>query len=122
MGTVTQAAASLSPDIRMVYSLGVKKLVSRWCNPATPPGILIQCSPNAGTQGIVRAYNAINGEKLWELDVPHVPAGGTVGKVMGYGRYVLAVGMGISCRYKSPTALWVIDAQDGGTILRRGGP
>jgi outer membrane protein assembly factor BamB len=122
MGTVSQASATYDPDLNIVYSLGVKKLESEWCNPATPPGILIQCSPHRDTAGIVRAYNAANGHKLWELDLPHVPAGATVGKIVGYGHYALVVGMGINCKYASTSALMAADAQNGNVIFERSGP
>jgi len=130
MGMYTQAAAAYDSDLNLAYSITETKLASRWCNPYTPPGILIWCNTVQDTPGRVMAVNASTGNPVWELEIPKPPAGASLGKLnSGGGQTQLVLGMGLNTLYtgkngdlSKPTELWAIQAATGEVLWKRDGP
>jgi len=130
LGMYTQAAAIFSAELNYVFSITESAYDSRWCDPYTPPGILIWCNTVQDTQGIVRGYHAQTGVKMWETFLPMPPTGASLGTLnSGDGRSHLVVGMGLCCKYGGaygttgkPSELWALSGMGGGLLWRRVGP
>jgi len=130
LGMYTPAAAIYSADLNYVFSITEQAYDSRWCDPYTPPGILIWCNTVQDTQGIVRGYHAVTGVKMWETVLPMPPTGASLGPLnSGEGKIHLVIGIGLNCRYGGawrsmgkPSELWALSGQWGGQLWRRVGP
>jgi len=130
LGMYTQAAAVFSAELNYIFSITEEAYDSRWCDPYTPPGILIWCNTVQDTQGIVRGYHAETGVKMWETTLPMPPTGASLGSLnSGDGRTHLVVGIGLNCQYGGtygsigkPSELWALSGKTGGRLWRRVGP
>jgi len=130
MGMYTQSAALFSEELNYVYSITESLYDSRWCNPYTPPGILIWCNSVQDTPGLVRGFHAETGVKMFETTLPMPPAGASIGRLnSGDDRVHLVVGLGLSCKYRGtfgdiskPSELWALSGRWGGKLWKRTGP
>jgi outer membrane protein assembly factor BamB len=123
IGTHSHAHAVYDPGHNVVIAMGVKHYTGGRCNPYPAPGILPSCWTWPGTPGFIRGYNAISGNRIWDLTTPEPPASAAVGMLNSPEYHTrLVVTMGHNCYMNAKSQIWGLDPNDGDWRWKMDGP